>query len=91
MFHFNTVTRTALYRHAVTGEGIDHCYDCTAEVRILESHFQGNAAAIGLFSGRISRRLGTRTLTDPNPDPEERRNIIHARQWENGRPAYERR
>ena len=89
MFHFNTVTRPALYHHTVTGEGLDHCYDCTAEVRILEPHFRG--AAIGLFSKHISTSLGTRTLADPNPDPDERIRVIRARQWVNGRPAYERR
>jgi len=35
MFFFNTVSRVARYDHSVEGEGIDHCYDCTAEIFIL--------------------------------------------------------
>eukprot|EP01047_Picozoa_sp_COSAG01_P013956 COSAG01_NODE_669_length_14379_cov_292.353011_3_plen_582_part_00 len=36
MFHFNTVTRTAYFEHEQRGEGLDHCYDCSAEAFILE-------------------------------------------------------
>ena len=35
MFHFNTCRRVSVYDHSANGEGIDHCYDCTCEVKIL--------------------------------------------------------
>jgi hypothetical protein len=45
MFCFNTVTRVVCYPHlpeikidTVIGEGLDHCYDCTAEIRILNGY-----------------------------------------------------
>jgi hypothetical protein len=41
MFYFNTVSRPAPYRHDVTGvSGLDHCYDCSAEVLILERYLK---------------------------------------------------
>lgn len=40
-FYHNTVTRTAHFEHAdVRIPGIDHCYDCTAELFILERYLQ---------------------------------------------------
>jgi len=40
MFHFNTVTRCSLYPNDVAAlvEGMDHCYDCYAEVYILTQY-----------------------------------------------------
>jgi len=29
------VARTSLYEHSIVGEGLDHCYDCRAEIEIL--------------------------------------------------------
>jgi len=91
MFHFNTVTRPALYDHPFRGRGIDHCYDCTAEMRILARyHGGGRPADIARLSERLSASLSrTRTLADPNPDKEERIRVIRRRQWVNGAPAYE--
>ena len=40
MFFFNTVSRVARYSHPVIGEGIDHCYDCTAEIAILQKYLE---------------------------------------------------
>jgi hypothetical protein len=40
MFHFNTVTRTTYFDHAVTGEGLDHCFDCASEIFILDQYLQ---------------------------------------------------
>ncbi len=37
MFHFNTITRVTYYDHDVKGDGIDHCYDCRAEILILKN------------------------------------------------------
>ncbi len=34
MFHFNTETRTTYWPHDVKADGIDHCYDCAAEICI---------------------------------------------------------
>ena len=39
LFYFNTVSRTQVYDHAIYGgEGIDHCYDCTAEIYVLTKY-----------------------------------------------------
>lgn len=38
MFYFNTVTRLTAYDHDVISDGLDHCYDCAAEVRILKEY-----------------------------------------------------
>ena len=40
MFHFNTVTRVGRYAHTVRTEGIDFCYDCHAEVHILQRYLE---------------------------------------------------
>jgi hypothetical protein len=99
MFHFNTVTRVARYRHNIRGEGIDHCYDCTAEIAILRNYFmkRKNIAEndpslneqIGRMSRQISRKISShRKLSSPNPDPEKRKRVIVRRQYVDGRPAY---
>ena len=98
MFYFNTVLRPSLYDHGVRAEGLDHCYDCKAEVEILKRylqltplHFPGDSMneKIANLSMHISRCVSTcRTLADPNPDPESRRRIIKRRQYVGGMPAY---
>uniref|UniRef100_A0A7S0IU63 Cap-specific mRNA (nucleoside-2'-O-)-methyltransferase n=1 Tax=Calcidiscus leptoporus TaxID=127549 RepID=A0A7S0IU63_9EUKA len=50
MFHFNTVTRVALYPHCCDSDearvcGLDHCYDCSAEVFILSVYLQSEWGA----------------------------------------------
>ena len=40
LFRFNTVERVTCYRHDVEAPGIDHCYDCRAEVFILNEYIQ---------------------------------------------------
>ena len=99
LFYFNTVTRPALYEHDVTrAEGIDHCYDCRAEVHILSSYlesFKGvtrdnMAKKVGRLSQRISKQIANnRTLRHDNLDPGDRKKKIQANQWINGMPAYE--
>lgn len=92
MFHFNTITRPAMYPHGVRGVGIDFCYDCRAEVSILRAVLGPRASnrAIAQLSERISAQISsTRTLAHPNPDPEERIRVIRNRQWNAGMPAYE--
>jgi cap2 methyltransferase len=92
MFHFNKVTRPALYPHGVRGWGIDHCYDCTAEVNILRDLLGIDASddEIARKSAYISRSIcRNRTLADPTPDPVQRKRVIRRKQWTNGRPSYE--
>lgn len=38
MFYFNTRTRIQIYQHGIEGEGLDGCYDCTAETQILRKY-----------------------------------------------------
>lgn len=38
MFFFNTVTRVCYYEHDVQANGLDHCYDCSCEVKILQDY-----------------------------------------------------
>jgi cap2 methyltransferase len=42
MFYFNTSTRVARYQHNIecSVEGIDHCYDCSAEIFILTEYLK---------------------------------------------------
>jgi hypothetical protein len=40
MFCFNTVTRVTYYEHNVKGNGLDHCYDCRAEIHILAKYLR---------------------------------------------------
>ncbi len=41
MFYFNCVTRVARYQHNVRGvPGMDFCYDCRAEVEILQNYLR---------------------------------------------------
>jgi cap2 methyltransferase len=78
MSYFNKVARPALYPHGVRGCGLDHCYDCTAEINILRDYlgsadisivrdFFGVDASdegIAAFSSKISSAIsgGTQTL-----------------------------
>eukprot|EP00727_Mastigamoeba_balamuthi_P001783 m51a1_g11601 hypothetical protein (375) ;mRNA; f:129125-131072 len=98
MFYFNTVMRPAMYPHGVRGEGIDHCYDCRAEVHILEQYLRLHGAPSELpieqrvaeLSKRISRELSSsRKLCSPNLDPAERKKGIVKRQYIDGKPAYD--
>jgi len=38
LFRFNTVERVSCYQHDARAYGIDHCYDCKAEVHILSEY-----------------------------------------------------
>jgi len=40
MFYFNTVTRVQYYEHNVKLAGLDHCYDCAAEIFILRNYLR---------------------------------------------------
>jgi hypothetical protein len=101
MAHFNWITRVSLYPHDVTGTGLDHCYDCTAEIHILKSYIMMHNPLLPTceasqmaseMSKRISKHLShSRTLCDPTPDKEQRKLVIRKRQYaDDGRtPAHE--
>jgi cap2 methyltransferase len=93
MFFFNSVTRPSLFPHDVNGCGLDHCYDCRAEVHILQrflGHTRNRSQAIARLSAKISASISNqRTLATPNPGRDERIQAIRRRQWIGNRPAYE--
>lgn len=105
MFYFNTRQRVALYPHSVDGEGLDHCYDCRAEVDILtkycvqvlgmryttQTEQAEVASCVASMSRAISRSLTgeRRTLLDGNSDPLLRTTGIRDKQWINNKPAYQ--
>jgi hypothetical protein len=102
---FNQVTRHSLFRHTVDTiqarkQGLDHCYDCKAEVEILRNYCteidprptmdSDIDARIIRMSAEMSRFISKqRTLASPNPDRVERRQVITKRQYEHGIPAHE--
>jgi hypothetical protein len=45
MFAFNTAVRVGLYPHPVRAAGLDHCYDCAAEVGVLRAYRRSAHAA----------------------------------------------
>jgi cap2 methyltransferase len=59
MFYFNNVTRCCLYEHDVAAAGLDHCFDCSSEVRILRQYLNAH------FRQHFPRsRLGELSETD---------------------------
>lgn len=40
MSFFNCTTRVSIYNQEVKADGLDHCYDCTAEVAILRRFYE---------------------------------------------------
>lgn len=38
LFRFNQVERTLCYKHEIEAPGIDHCYDCRAEIYVFEEY-----------------------------------------------------
>jgi hypothetical protein len=76
-FYFNRIARPSLYSHWVEAEGLDHCYDCTAEIHILKAYIMMYNPSIppsevnekvAEMSKRISNHLShIRTLCDPSP------------------------
>lgn len=95
MFHFNTVTRPALYPHSVCGCGIDHCYDCTAEMGILRAYLHAthrdcSDRSVARLSALISSSISVnRTLAHRNPERSQKISVIRRNQWRDGRPTYE--
>ena len=100
MHYFNSIMRVSLYNHEISAPGLDYCYDCKAETYILENYLKmfdppeselQLKCTIGVLSQQLSRQISRRrTLSDPNPDKEERKTAIHKKQYENGTvPAHE--
>ena len=101
MFYFNTTTRVGRYHHDAAEHGLDYCYDCKAEVEILRNYLikikgvdPSNTSAISSEIIQMSKDMSSacardRTLLSGNLDPEDRKEAITARQWVDGRPAYE--
>lgn len=98
MCYFNCMTRVSLYQHDVVADGLDHCYDCTAETHILAEFLKmknGSSCEplneIPKMIREMSEQVSSkRTLSDPNPDREERKRVIRRRQYVHGdTPAYE--
>lgn len=89
MMFFNNVTRHSLFPHDVHGQGLDHCYDCAAEIHILKQyllqrggfHERRIPAEVSRMSREISREISRgRTLASPNPDPVARQEVIEHNQ-----------
>ena len=97
MFYFNTMTRVSLYDHSVFAPGLDHCYDCRAEVEILRRYLAQAKKIppadqdVADMSRSISRHISAnRTLSDPNPDKEVRKRAIKRKQYCQGEvPPHE--
>lgn len=95
-YYHNTVRRIALFPHKKinTFDGIDHCYDCTRELGILEEYVNQNGnliigekeyvfdELISLISEQISN--GKRKLKDGNVDKEKRSQLIEEKQFVGG-------
>ena len=83
MFFFNTVARTSMYEHGVVGVGgLDHCYDCAAEVNILKEYVKRHTdrninCKVKQLSDQISKTLSShRNLTTPNRIQTSGRRIL---------------
>uniref|UniRef100_A0A6B2LBP5 Cap-specific mRNA (nucleoside-2'-O-)-methyltransferase n=1 Tax=Arcella intermedia TaxID=1963864 RepID=A0A6B2LBP5_9EUKA len=65
MFHFQTVTRTSYFEHDIKGEGLDHCYDCSAEIFILSEYLKKKGygdqlhVEVPKLSREISRKISS--------------------------------
>eukprot|EP00049_Salpingoeca_infusionum_P007835 m.126679 g.126679 ORF g.126679 m.126679 type:complete len:644 (-) comp13840_c0_seq2:2795-4726(-) len=45
MFHHNTLTRPSYFEHDIPpGSGLDHCYDCSCEIRIFKRYLHDHMA-----------------------------------------------
>jgi hypothetical protein len=83
MFYYNTNIRPSLFEHNIKGEGLDKCYDCTAEINILSEYLIKFDSLklntdllhkkVSQMSKYISRLLGGRRLNQPQPPPGHRK------------------
>jgi hypothetical protein len=54
MYYFNKCTRTNCYRHEIRVNGFDHCYDCRAEVFVLDKYCELHPRLVE-FAGRLDQ------------------------------------
>lgn len=57
MFYFNTELRVNWFPHASSAEGMDHCYDCSAELYVLCEYLKKRGAVTEEELLRESARL----------------------------------
>lgn len=57
MFQFNTVNRVNCYRHDVDAPGLDHCYDCRAEVFVFEEYIKHFDAIASMCNSSLKSKL----------------------------------
>ena len=57
MRRFRTRTRLQLYPHSCAAEGMDHCYDCAAEVHVLGAYVRRREPGAEQRPGGVVRRL----------------------------------
>jgi len=105
MYYFNTIMRPSLYMEykrlikcKENSQGLDYCYDCTAEIFILKQYlekYNRSDSSDNVFidiihmSNSISGMLSsTRNLLSPNVDPGERKKHIIKKQYKKGKPVY---
>ena len=91
MSSFNTHTRVAIYPHTEeisdVGDSLYcHCYDCVAEIRILEAYLKMHgvcvdASVIKEMASKIDIELAPRKRMDPALDREDHYNTNCAKQW----------
>ena len=75
MFHFRCYTRPAVYNHDIQGvPGLDHCYDCRAEVHILQEYINKFAPlhSVATIANNITSEIpGSRSLQVQQTGEEE--------------------
>jgi cap2 methyltransferase len=104
MSSFNTHTRVAIYPHTKRISDVGdplycHCYDCVAEIRILEAYLKMramhvDASTIRDMASQIDNALTPRRRMDENFDREEHHTRICKQQYVRdthgkSRPGYE--
>ena len=57
LYRFNTVERVICYKHDVSAPGIDHCYDCRAEIFILEEYLKHKSRVNELYAAIYGSEL----------------------------------
>eukprot|EP01118_Nematostelium_gracile_P017408 TRINITY_DN7420_c0_g1_i6.p1 TRINITY_DN7420_c0_g1~~TRINITY_DN7420_c0_g1_i6.p1 ORF type:complete len:314 (+),score=58.11 TRINITY_DN7420_c0_g1_i6:290-1231(+) len=89
MFHFNTHTRVQYYNHQIELEGVDHCYDCAAEILLLQNYLtlRGKTENIpmeicNMIRGISQRISGSGRTLDSQIKVKTRKNWFHARVYD---------
>ena len=70
-YRFNTITRTQWHDHSINtnvAEGIDHCYDCAAEISILLEYLKYASTRADIYEGNkyvtILQNISEDTITN---------------------------